>query len=229
MAIQYKKKRKIILPIITICMLFILIIILILYISKKTAEYQYANKIFEYELPTDTTPTKTEIVISYGGEKPIDVNIKINSATYLKYLSDYDVEYDDEGKKIYITYDIIPNGESYILQVKPADNESIKVDIAKEVSALYVNGGISSEINEDGEEIITVVNYNEDEEITISMIVESNSRDFSKSIDSIVLQPNSEKTITLSDYQRDYPQADKLIINLVDDSDKKSIRKVFNW
>lgn len=229
MTIQYKKKRKIILPIITICMLFILIIILILYISKKTAEYQYANKIFEYELPTDTTPTKTEIVISYGGEKPIDVNIKINSATYSKYMSEYDVEYDDEGKKIYIEYDTIPNGESYILQVKPADNESIKVDIAKEVSALYVNGGISSEINEDGEEIITVVNYNEDEEIIISMIVESNSRDFSKSIDSIVLQPNSEKTITLSDYQRDYPQADKLIINLVDDSDKKSIKKIFNW
>lgn len=228
MAIQYKKKKRIILPILLICTLLIFTIILITYVSKKTAEYQYANKIFEYELPADSTPTKTNITISYGGEKPIDVDIKINSTTYSKYLSEYDVEYDDEGKKIYITYDIIPNGESYILQVKPADNESIKVDIAKEVSALYVNGGISSEINENGEEIITVINYNEDKEITISMIVESNSRDFSKSIDSIILPPNSEKTITLSDYQHDYPQADKLIINLVDDSDKKSIRQIFD-
>ena len=228
MAIQYKKKRKI-LPIMIICMLFILIIILILYISKKTAEYQYANKIFEYELPTDTTPTKTEIVISYGGKKPIDIDIKINSATYLKYLSDYNVEYDDEGKKIYITYDIIPNGESHMLQVKPADNELIKVGITKTASELYVNGDISSKTNENGETIITVINYNEDKEITTNMIVESNDRHFSKYVEPITVPPNSEKTITLSDYQRDYPQADKLIINLVDGSDKKSIKKMFGW
>ena len=174
-------------------MLFILIIILILYISKKTAEYQYANKIFEYELPTDTTPTKTEIVISYGGEKPIDVNIKINSATYLKYLSDYDVEYDDEGKKIYITYDIIPNGESHMLQVKPADNELVKVGITKTVSELYVNGDISSKTNENGE---TIIPEPEGEETVASEPQEEESLDLEDEVEESAeySEPTEEET-----------------------------------
>ena len=128
MAVQFKRKKKVVLPLIMTSILIILLILIGSYIAQKIAKYQYGITASEYELPEITSPTKTNIEITYFGEIPRSVIVqRQNPVDGNIYNITANTTYDEENKKIYLSYDVKDTDWKYTLQVKPADNKEIQV------------------------------------------------------------------------------------------------------
>lgn len=197
---------------------------------KKIAEYRYANTISTYDLPPNDKPMRTDITLSYTGKKPKEISILRIMETETKLFGGYDVEYDDENKTIHISYDIVPNNHKYIMQVKPADNEVINMDIVKSESLINVNGDVTSEVNDKGQTIVTITNYSKKDTLKINMTVENTGRSFSKPLDSVEVLPKKSVKLNVNWLARDYDQASSLTMNVVDkdDNEKQAIHNVYS-
>lgn len=230
MAVQFKRRKKIILPLIMGSLLVIIAILVGLYIAQQFAKYQYGITISEYPLPEITTPTKTNIVITYYGKKPKDVDIKvIRPNDERTYSASADYEYDDENKKIYITYDVNTIDHQYFLQIKPADNELVTVEMEQFKSDMYVNAGMTVTEDDKGLAVITIENFDDKLELKVNMMAENQGKSYSKHVGSLTIAPGESTVIRLSEYPEKYPNATRLLINVSDGTDRQSMHQTFSW
>lgn len=233
MAVQFKKRKRTILPLILICSLGITLIITGIYVSKKLAKYQYENSISEYELPKITSPTKTSVEITYFKKAPKSVKIQRKEHNDKTFNDTYeitaDTKYDKKNKKIYLSYDVKNTEWDYVLQVKPSDNKEVQVYIKQSKSEKYVNADITSEkIN--GDTVITLKNFDSELTMHVDGYVSDANESFSKTIKSAEIKPNTLMTIKLSDYIKKYKKANQLQLSISDDDDKtENINKSFMW
>ena len=225
---RYKKKFSFF-KLILISVVIILALIATLMLLNKFGLYKYETTASTYNLPICDRPTKTTVTITYAYNKPKSVGMLWNSGDRgVREYNGYDIQFNDEAKQIIITYDVDGDQTPYFLEIKPADNFKLNLDIAQDISDKYVNAIININ-DEDPEHLsISVLNYG-DTNLFCNLNIENLDASYSKAFQ-LTLEPGFNDTIDLMQYIEQATQAEsvRIIVGDSEHTEKQPIRTSIN-